>query len=141
MLTDLASNFYANPGSLRVISEWLAEQCSILSVSPRLSNRISVCLNETVANLIEHNHSLSESSILSLRLSFNRSDSVLEIQVIDTGDAFNPLEISPSPLPSSLDKATIGGVGLHLIKRLASACEYYTTSSCQNILSMTFGAS
>jgi len=138
MITDLASNFYANPGSLRVVSEWLTEQCGILAVNPKLSNRISVCFNETVANLIEHNQSLSESSVLSLRVSCKPADSVLEVQVIDTGTPFNPFVMSASPLPSTLDEARIGGVGLLLIKKLTSACEYYTTSSLQNILSMTF---
>jgi len=48
----------------------------------------------------------------------------LRVEVADQGVAFNPLEAEPPDLASSLEARPIGGLGIYLVKSLATSLTY-----------------
>lgn len=103
-------------------------------LSPVTINRIEVILEELISNVVRH--SAQAQSIL---LEAGGRDGVIAISVEDDGAPFNPLEqAAPAPF-STLENATLGGLGIPLIKKLSQSVHYQRISEC-NRLSVTIAA-
>ena len=61
------------------------------------------------------------------------------LTVIDEGPEFDPLSVSPARIPSSLDEAQVGGLGIHLVRSFADSCEYRRDDG-RNVFRAYFGA-
>jgi anti-sigma regulatory factor (Ser/Thr protein kinase) len=61
------------------------------------------------------------------------------LTVIDEGPAFDPLSVPPPVIPASLDDAPVGGLGIHLVRSYADACEYKRHGG-RNVFTAYFGA-
>jgi len=48
----------------------------------------------------------------------------LEIEVADEARAFNPLELPEADTSSALEERAVGGLGIHLVRRLMDTLEY-----------------
>jgi len=46
------------------------------------------------------------------------------ITIEDHGAAFDPREVPPPPVPSRIDEAVIGGLGVHLMRHFAQDLAY-----------------
>ena len=62
---------------------------------------------------------------------------VLEIH--DHGPAFDPLSVPPPVKPKSVEEATIGGFGIHLVRSMSNGCKYERRHG-ENVLTVYFGA-
>lgn len=49
---------------------------------------------------------------------------LLQVQLRDDGQSFNPLDYPEAAQPKSLDEAVEGGLGIHLIRNYAQECRY-----------------
>jgi anti-sigma regulatory factor (Ser/Thr protein kinase) len=49
---------------------------------------------------------------------------VLTVEVADQGIEFNPLETAPVDVNADLEDRPVGGLGIHLLKTLASSLDY-----------------
>lgn len=82
-------------------------------------HRIEVILEEMVSNVVRHAEE-AESILLEVAC----RDQTVEISVEDDGAPFNPLErAAPAPF-STLEDATLGGLGIPLIKQLSQSVRY-----------------
>ena len=55
----------------------------------------------------------------------------------DWGDAFNPLEMPDPDLTANIDDRRIGGLGIHLVKKMANHISYIRKNE-RNILTISF---
>lgn len=84
----------------------------------RVANRLEVVFEELVSNPIRHGFRPGSDQVLHVCL--GRQDDRLRLEIEDDGIAFDPLgQAAPAPL-SDLDSAPEGGLGIALVKRLAS---------------------
>ena len=60
------------------------------------------------------------------------------LTVRDTGDPFNPLSIDSSQLDADIATRPVGGLGIVLVKKLASAC-HYSRDANWNVLQVSIG--
>jgi anti-sigma regulatory factor (Ser/Thr protein kinase) len=51
-------------------------------------------------------------------------DQVLEVAIVDDAAAFNPLEARPPDTASGLDERPIGGLGIHVVRKLMDEMAY-----------------
>lgn len=103
-------------------------------LGPVTINRIEVVLEELISNVVRH--SAEARSIL---LEAGGRDGLIAISVEDDGAPFNPLEqAAPAPF-STLENATLGGLGIPLIKKLSQSVHYQRTGEC-NRISVTIAA-
>lgn len=89
----------------------------------RVANRLEVVFEELVSNPIRHGFRPGSDQVLHVRIG-RRADR-LRLEIEDDGIAFDPLaRAAPAPL-SDLDSAPEGGLGIALVKKLAThfACE------------------
>lgn len=90
-----------------------------LGIDPRILNRLEVVFEELVSNIVRH----GDASRL-IRIEAARGDGEILLSVEDNGPCFNPLEL-PEPAPfTTLESATLGGLGIPLVRRLTSRAEY-----------------
>lgn len=111
---------------VRRASEWLAACARQRGIPTREEQRLEICLNEALANILAHGGSAAQAAPVQLQL-VTRVDSAAgsaSITVCDAGPAFNPLTVPPSPRPETLAEATAGGLGLAMIRRCADWLDY-----------------
>lgn len=87
-----------------------------------------------MGNIIQHTPIDAERIV---EIVLERLSDAISMTVIDSGDRFNPLEFSSPAQPSSLESASIGGLGIPLMR--VSADEIlYNRDNGQNLLTFRF---
>ena len=132
MLTTLVIRNEA--AELRRMSEWLVRHCAAAAIPDDPVQRLEVCANEALANIISYAY--QEDGAHTIRLELWAADGGVRLTVRDDGQPFNPLQAPDHQQPASLDEAQIGGLGIHLMRRLLTRWEYRRDSGC-NVLCMS----
>jgi serine/threonine-protein kinase RsbW len=91
-------------------------------MAPRTIAHLQLALEEHLANLATHGGRPAGGLRVELRL-FPAAAGI-EIEVEDNGAAFNPLEHPEVDTQKPLEDRPIGGLGIHLIRRLTDNLEY-----------------
>jgi len=111
------------PGELKRFERWLAPLCDELELPPKAAFALDLALNEALINVINHGFEpADEEQEIQVRLEIREQTLIAEI--IDGGRPFNPLEARPMKTGQSLDQASIGGRGIHLIRSYADELGY-----------------
>lgn len=106
-------------GCLQDFQTWTREQ--LLPESMR--RRGGVILDEILTNVANHAYPEDRTGWVAVELS-PRGDGSWELTVVDEGPPFDPLS-QPAPETSeSLEEATPGGVGLHLVRQMSRSARY-----------------
>ena len=116
----------ADVADLRLASRWLELQGIAFAIPPEQIARLDLCLNEALANIIEHggrDAALAPVS-LSMRADSDDNGGYARLTLSDAGRAFNPLTAACKAKPDSLAQATPGGLGLGLMRSYASEVVY-----------------
>jgi anti-sigma regulatory factor (Ser/Thr protein kinase) len=115
---------------LRRCSDWLHGTCQRLDVPGASTGKLDLCLNEVLANLIEHGGARASSCPVQLTLERTDGDGgggeggLATLTISDGGPPFDPLSFSHRPLPRTLQEAEPGGLGLLLVNRFMDECSY-----------------
>lgn len=108
------------PAELRRLSHWLSEEAKQARLAPEAAYALELCANEAVTNILVHGRPAEERILLE----FAADDAEFSLRIEDCAPPFDPLGGELPGLPSSLDDATPGGLGLVLIRRLMPASRY-----------------
>ncbi len=77
---------------------------------------INVCLDELFTNIVSYGY---EGNLEDhIYFTFTLMDDVLTIRVEDQGIPFNPLGVKPPEKVYDLDNLQVGGLGIHIVKKL-----------------------
>lgn len=90
--------------------------------SPQLLFSVELILEETLMNVIWHAFPDKEAHAISLSVRVEPEDIVMHFE--DDGVAFDPLRAAPPKLPTSIDDAVPGGLGLMLVRKFARSVAY-----------------
>ncbi|MEZ5735452.1 MAG: ATP-binding protein [Novosphingobium sp.] len=89
------------------------------ALDDRVINRIEVVLEELLSNVVRHAEGADKLSIEA-----ECADHAVRLAIEDNGVAFNPLVASePEPF-ADLENATLGRLGIPLIRRLSQSVSY-----------------
>ncbi len=122
------------PGEVVRLSQWINQTVAPqLQLPEKLTFRLDLVLEEALTNVIDYAFDTAAAKQITVHLR-GETDTVA-VQIIDEGKPFNPLQDHTSKLPTSLDEAGFGGLGLHLIRSYAQTCHYQRTDN-QNILTL-----
>lgn len=97
---------------------WLASQ----HVSDDARYLVSLAIEELVTNCIKYAYDDAADHVIDIVLSIEGV--ALNMEVIDDGRAFNPLEAAAPDLSLPIDKRPIGGLGLYLLREFADEVVY-----------------
>ena len=113
---------------LERLAEWL-EGWARENVSPTVSFAVQLCLEEAVANVIMY----GGTERLEIAVEVERNDGTLVARIEDNGRHFDPTQVPPPSVASSLDEAKVGDVGIHLIRSFASGMNYERREGCNRL--------
>lgn len=112
--------------SIRVVSDWVTSVCSSYHMPDLQVKRLMICLNEVVANIIEHGGESARLSPMLFRVEFIKMNNTNKVSVtsFDAGVKFNPLQKPPNKIAESLEEAEPGGLGLTMITEFVDDLHY-----------------
>ena len=121
-------------------SAWAADMAAELDLPSSLTFALDVCFEEALANVITHGLKDAPPEATRVRLTIARSGAVLRLLIEDHGTPFDPLTVAEPAVPSDLEHAKIGGLGVHLMRKLARAITYERKDGA-NRLTLEFAVS
>src|SRR5450631_1114273 len=102
----------------RQASEWLAELGGKQGVPGDHIARLDLCLNEALANIVDHGGSSVPGSPIHLRFNITHLPDIHQasVTIIDSGIKFDLLAAVEKPKPTMLEEAQVGGLGIMMIR-------------------------
>lgn len=83
---------------------------------------LNVVLDEIVSNILKFAY--PEPAEGEIRLRLTAADDRVEMEIEDDGPAFDPLGLPPPDVGASLAERQVGGLGVHLVRRLMTDVAY-----------------
>lgn len=88
----------------------------------RMGMDLVLAIDEMATNVITYGYGDDAAATFDVIVSVDGSE--VTVEIIDCGKPFNPLEIPEPDTGSSLEDRPIGGLGVHLARRLMTRVEY-----------------
>jgi serine phosphatase RsbU (regulator of sigma subunit)/anti-sigma regulatory factor (Ser/Thr protein kinase) len=83
---------------------------------------LNLALEEILTNIISYGYTDSGEHEIAVRFSIKAGE--IRVEVEDDGQPFNPLEAPEVDTTKPLEERTIGGLGVHLVRKLMDGLEY-----------------
>jgi anti-sigma regulatory factor (Ser/Thr protein kinase) len=83
---------------------------------------INISLDEILTNIISYGYKDGGKHEIFLRFCYTAPEITITIQ--DDGTPFNPLNVPPPDLTTSLEDKPIGGLGMHLVRKMMDDVSY-----------------
>ncbi len=119
---------------IQKLSKSVEEFGKVNNLSSKTIFGINLSLDELLTNIISYGYDDNKEHKIFIQIWVE--DNELNIEIIDDGQAFNPLTIQEPDLDKSIDKKPIGGLGFHLVKKLMDRVNYKRKRN-KNILLLT----
>lgn len=120
---------------LVTLSEWIGEVTSQHNLPAKTAFALDLTLTEAVTNILSY--AFADDQRHDVIITITATDKAVTAEISDDGQPFDPLKAAPAQLPTNLDEAGVGGLGIHLIHNYASDCRYRHENN-HNILTLTF---
>jgi serine/threonine-protein kinase RsbW len=126
-------SFPANLGEVERLNRLVRQFGELHEIPGRTFYAVNLALDEIVTNIILHGYEPEQMEPISVRM--EAADGELRSQVRDSGRAFNPLDAPLPDLTGPLEKRTLGGLGIHLVRSLMDTVEYQREGA-KNVLTI-----
>jgi len=83
---------------------------------------MNICLDELFTNIVSYGFEDDSEHLISFTIHLDNHELTLIIE--DEGIPFNPLEKKDPEIPPDLVDVRIGGLGIHIVKKLMDAISY-----------------
>ncbi len=109
----------------------LRERLQAIGADADLTYKIELAFEEVSTNIIRHGQARGK-----IEVSLEFGDREVALAFEDDGSPFDPRNRPPRVVPSSLDDAETGGLGLHLLATLVTRMDYQRTRDGRNRLTL-----
>ncbi len=96
--------------------------------------KLELAVDEACSNVIEHAYGQDVTKDVSVRATFD--DERIQIDVVDTGQGFDPASITQKDLKQLVAERRSGGLGMRTIKALMDEVHYQIVPGVKNELRM-----
>ena len=115
------------------LTQFIEESGEKLCLPAKCMFEINLALEEVFSNIV--NYAFTDGKAHTVKVVINAGKSKLSLSVEDDGRPFNPLTATPPRLNADLEDCNVGGIGIHLIRRLMDDVRY-TRRSDRNELTL-----
>jgi anti-sigma regulatory factor (Ser/Thr protein kinase) len=115
------------------IGEFIEEVCAQANIAQAARFDVLMAVDEACSNVFEHAYGCSAGDVY---LSFETRGKDVVISVHDHGRAFNPDGVPAPDMSLALEERPIGGLGLHLMRRLMDKVTFAFSPEHGNTLIM-----
>ena len=113
------------PGT-RFASQWLAKLAADSEVPVAELDRLDLCLNEVLANIIRHGSQAAKPLVhIAFQVTHGATGGLANVTVSDAGPAFDITAAGTHCQPTSLAEAEPGGLGLLMIRSFSDELRYH----------------
>lgn len=131
--SGLSISLPCEPVALEQAQQAMAGYLDRCGVASRVRNRVEVVIEELVGNLVRHD---SHASHIEVR--GTNGSKGFELTIEDDGAPFDPFAVAaPAPF-ADLGSATVGGLGIPLVRKLSASVDYARTSAARNRVTVRF---
>jgi anti-sigma regulatory factor (Ser/Thr protein kinase) len=89
-------------------------------VDTRAVHHVSLVLEELLTNILNHSGASDQPASIALTVEPDR----VAGEIGDWGKPFDPRDVPSPDLDASLENRKLGGLGIHLVRRLTAALDY-----------------
>jgi anti-sigma regulatory factor (Ser/Thr protein kinase) len=111
-----------NLSELQRLNQIVTEFAERHGLASELVFRLNLVLEEIITNVISYGYQDGLEHEISVRLSWQDPD--MKVEVEDDGRPFNPLEAPPPDIGKPLAEREVGGLGIHLVRKMMDELEY-----------------
>lgn len=91
-------------------------------IGGRLRYHLLVSIEEILTNIIKYG--FDEQGVHPIHITFRLVLENVEMEFEDRGREFNPLEVDEPNLETAIEHRQLGGLGIHLVKKMVDVAEY-----------------
>jgi sigma-B regulation protein RsbU (phosphoserine phosphatase) len=122
MMEELEVKLNNKVSELERLNHTLTEFGRRHGLTPKVVHDLNLALEEILTNIISYGYTDNREHEIKVRLSVQPGEVKAEVE--DDGQPFNPLEAPEADTAQSLEERTIGGLGIHLVRKLMDDLEY-----------------
>jgi anti-anti-sigma factor len=125
-----------DPGQVAGVSAAFAEFADAHAVPPSIRRSVSVALDELLNNTIAYGFAGRGGGGGAVSIDVELRSDRLCVTLTDNGKPFNPLEMSAPDTALPVEERHIGGLGIHLARRLMDDVAYHRRAD-RNVVTLT----
>jgi serine/threonine-protein kinase RsbW len=114
---------------LERIRQFVSAKAQEFGFSEAVVHTIALAVDEACSNLIRHSYHLDVSK--ELVVDVRAEGELLIIEILDSGAAFNPINVPTPDLKQFAAQHRKGGFGVHIIRMVMDGVEYVPANSAQ----------
>ena len=122
-----------DPGEARQVGAWVEAFVRRAGLSAEVQNALDLSLVEWITNVISYGYEDQREPSITLR--FKAAATEVCVEVEDDGKEFNPLLHPPADTAAPLETRPIGGLGIHMMRKLMDVVQYQRTNG-RNIVTL-----
>lgn len=103
------------PGCLEYISDFIQQKCLEIKLGFKKTWELMLVVDEICSNILSNSPSGSF-----LKVVWNCNKECVKIEIVDRGEAYNPLE----PPEDEDEISSLGGMGTYMIEKMVDGVEY-----------------
>ncbi|MGD2036550.1 MAG: ATP-binding protein [Desulfobacterales bacterium] len=107
---------------LKILNQQLNKFGQISGLSEACITDVNICLDELFTNIASYGFVDDLEHII--RFTLHLDNNVLMLNIEDDGIPFNPLEKKDPEIPAELIDVKIGGLGIHIVRKLMDDIRY-----------------
>ena len=107
---------------LKSLCSHLEDYGKMMELSKKCMFEINLGLDELFTNIISYG--FEDKSEHQIKFTFAKDNDKLVVKMEDDGVPFNPLEVESPDMSQDLDSINIGGMGIHLVKKMMDDIDY-----------------
>ena len=112
----------SNLSELKLLCSHLEDYGRMMELSRKCLFEINLGLVELFTNIISYG--FEDKSEHQIKFTFAKDNDKLVVKMEDDGVPFNPLEVETPDMSQDLDSINIGGMGIHLVKKMMDDIDY-----------------
>lgn len=120
--------------NLEKVAEFLTKFGKENNLNQKSVFELNLILDEAITNVIQYG--FEDDHIHNIEIKIQRNYNDIELQIIDDGKEFNPIDFKSADVETTLKDKPVGGLGIFFIKQKADNLIYKRISG-RNILSIT----
>lgn len=110
----LAAGRAGLPAALDALEAWL----NGLGLAPSVTGPVMVAADDILSNVLDHGGAQS------VGITARAIAGLVTVEVVDDGEAFDPLAVEAPDTTLALEARDVGGLGVHLVRRLMDEVRY-----------------
>lgn len=122
----------ANIENLEKVVAFLDEQLDAVGCPMKIHSQMNIVVDELYGNIARYAYP-GKKGMASLSVEFIENPGRIRMTFRDEGIPFNPLKMLEADTTLSLEERQLGGLGIHLVKKMTDAMDY-SYENGQNVL-------